>query len=150
YSVTVRNVNIGGTSRDFTYNVTLFDPAVPGADYLPPVISGPDRPALNQPNSYTFSSVPLAEGYQWMQTQLVPYTLVEGAENGLANVTTNTSPGYPVIQTTVKASGTAAFHLAHPSPPVPQLLTLNRSLLVKTNSQLTFKSRLAFSASDEV
>src|SRR5207244_12586827 len=50
YAVTVRNVNIGGTLRDFTYNVTVFDPAIPGPDYLPPVISGPDKPVVNQMN----------------------------------------------------------------------------------------------------
>ncbi|PYI80428.1 MAG: hypothetical protein DME26_21655 [Verrucomicrobia bacterium] len=85
-----------------------------------------------------------------MQTQLIPYTLIEGAETGLANVTTNTTPGYAVIQTTVKASGAAAFRLAHPSPPGPQLLTLNRAILVSANSQLLFKSRLGLAASDEV
>jgi hypothetical protein len=118
--------------------------------YSPPVISGPDAAGTNQYNLYTFTPVGAATGYQWEQAQLSPFTLVEGAENGLGNVISNTTPVYPVIQTAVKASGTSAFHLAHPSPAEPQLLTVNRSLLANASSQLTFKSRLGTAAADQV
>ncbi|MGD1097360.1 MAG: CAP domain-containing protein, partial [Bryobacteraceae bacterium] len=34
YSVTVSNIVVGSSNVSFTYNVTVFDPAVPGADYV--------------------------------------------------------------------------------------------------------------------
>src|SRR5204863_9384765 len=71
------------------------------------------------------------------------------------NFTSNVSAGYNVIDTGIRASGTASFHLAHPQPganqpAVPQTLTLNRTLLVQTNSQLTFKSRLGYATTNEI
>ena len=41
--------------------------------YSPPVVSGPDPAALNQINSYTFTSVGAAIGYQCEQMELLPY-----------------------------------------------------------------------------
>ena len=121
--------------------------------YSPPVVSGPNPASLNAANTYTFSTVGAATNYQWEQAQVVPYTTVEGAENGTASVTTDTSSGYSVIITDLVKSGTHAFHLAHPgtqqNPPTPQSITLNAMLLVGTNSELSFAKRLGWSASDE-
>src|SRR5208282_6759812 len=38
YSITVSNIAVGASSVNFTYNVTIFDPSVPGADYVPTTI----------------------------------------------------------------------------------------------------------------
>jgi PKD repeat protein len=148
YSVNVQSVKIGGSPSNFNYTVTVFDPSVPGPDTVLPVVSGPDQPAVGGANSYSFVTVPTATGYQWQQSQRAPFTAVEGAENGYANVITNTSPGYSVIVTTPVASGGHAFHLATPDPS-DQFLTLNRTLLPGAGAQLQFKSQLGWATSTQ-
>lgn len=121
--------------------------------YSPPVISGPNPAYLNQSNNYTFSVVGGATAYQWEQTQLVPYTYVEGAENGLADVSAMTSPGYAVVENNWVDKGNYSFQLAHisdPTNPKDQVLTLNASLLVTANSQLSFDKFLGYTFSNEV
>ena len=49
----------------------------------------------------------------------------------------------------MKASGSQAFHLAHPSPPRDQYFAIERSLLLSATSVLRFASRLGWSASDQ-
>ncbi len=142
YTVNVNNVVVNGTPRNFTYRVTLFDPATPGAGYAPMVITGPDRPPLNQATTYNFTPGAAANGYQWRASKLAPLALTDGAENGLANfdpvVTT-----YDPVTTTIKASGNAGFRLRRTgNVSEQQSLTFKRSLLANANSQITFKSRL--------
>jgi hypothetical protein len=148
YHVTVQNVLIGGNQRTFNYDVTVFDPAVPGADYKPPLVSGPDIAGVNQANAYTFTGVAGAESYQWQVTQRVAFTSTEGAETGLSNVLANTSAGYNVIVSSPKASGSFAFHLAHPEPE-DQSLTLNRLFRLRSGSQLSFSTRLGWATSSQ-
>ena len=118
--------------------------------YSPPMISGPNPAGLNQSNFYAFTPVGAATRYQWEQTQLLPFAAVEDAENGLANVTAVTSPGYSVIDGSVKFAGNNSFHLAHPSPPTDQFLTLNYTLRPGASSQLTFYSQLSWANSTQV
>ena len=117
--------------------------------YTAPAISGPNPALLNQNSVYSFNAVPAATAYQWEQAQLAAYTLVEGAENGYANVTVVSSPGYSVITTDLATSGTHSFNLAH-SASVDQSITLNPVLLVSASSQLSFAKFLGFSLSNEV
>jgi hypothetical protein len=117
--------------------------------YTPPVITGPNPAVLASSNVYTFTPVPAATAYQLQQTQLAPYTLVEGAENGLADVTLSVSAGYSVVTSSVSASGIYSFNLFHASP-VDQALTLNASLLVSATSQLSFAKYLGYGFSNEV
>jgi len=117
--------------------------------YSPPVISGPNPAYLNQNNTYTFTPVGAATTYDWQQTQLNPYTYVEGAENGFANVTVVSSPGYSVLASDVKASGSYSFHLTHLQPD-DQLLTLNSVVRVNSTSQLSFAKRLGVATPDEI
>ena len=117
--------------------------------YLPPVISGPDPAGLNQSNAYSLSAVAGATSYDWQQTQLSPYTAVEGAENGLNNVTVVSSPGYSVITNDLVASGSFAFHLAQPDG-ADQFLTLNPILRPATNSVLSFAKWLGYASTTQV
>jgi len=148
YSVTVQNVSLAGTPTDFHYTVTVFDPAVPGPDTVLPVISGPSQPAVGTPTGYSFVPVPIATGYQWRQGQLSATPASEGAENGLANVSTSISTGYSVIVTSPVAAGSHAFHLAMPVP-TDQILTLNRIFLPSATGQLNFQSRLGWAGSGQ-
>ena len=118
--------------------------------YAPPIISGPNPAGVNQTNLYSFTPVGAATLYQWEQSQLVPFTAVEGAENGLANATAVTSPGYQVIATDVTFAGNNSFHLAHPQPPTDQFLTLNSTLRAGAGSQLIFYSQLSWATTDEI
>ena len=117
--------------------------------YTPPSITGPNPAALNQNNGYTFSVVGGATRYDWQQTALVPYTAVEGAENGLGNVTVVSSGTYPIIVSDLKASGSSAFHLAQPDH-TDQFLTLNPVLRPAANSMLTFSKLLGWASTTQV
>lgn len=119
--------------------------------YSPPVISGPNPALLNQSNVYSFTAVPAATAYQWQQTKLSAYTLVEQAQNGLSNVSVVSSPGYSVITNDPTPSGNLAFNLSHVGPdPTDQSITLNPVVLVNANSQLSFAELLGYGFSNEV
>jgi len=146
YHVTVNNVLVGGVPQSFSYNVTVFDPSVPGVDYHPAAITGPVQPIVSASNVYSFTSVSNANGYEWRQSRLAGLTFVDGAENGLTNFIVQASTNdYSVRDSAVRFSGTYSFHLAHPQP-VSQILTLNRLLLAATNSSLSFRSELGYAA----
>jgi len=146
---TVAISNIVGSPNFYIYNVTVFDPAVPGGDYRPPTISGPSQPLVGQNNAYTFTAVSNATSYEWRATRPAPFNFSDGAESGLGNFTVNTSAGYSVQDSTVRASGAFSFRLAHVNPPADQKLTLNQSFVPKSNGVLTVKSRLGFAADGE-
>ncbi len=155
YNISVQNVSGSGVPSSFSYQVTVFDPQVPGPDTVLPVITGQDHPTVNQTNAYSFTAVTNASGYQWRRTQRAAFTAVEGAENVLTYFTTNTASDYSVIVNSPKASGAFAFHLAHTQPdsetlPDDQILTYTRVLLPGTNSQMQFKSQLGYAADGEV
>jgi hypothetical protein len=149
YTVTVTNIPFGLSRTGYTYSVTLFDPAVPGADFLPPTISGPSQPVVGRNNAYTFTAVSNATSYGWRVTQPSPFNFSDGAESGLGNFTVNTSAGYAVEDSSVSASGAFSFRLAHADPPTSQMLTLNQTFVPKTNGTLALKSRLGFAADGE-
>ncbi len=119
--------------------------------YFPPQVSGPGSVPVGAATPYSFTPVGGSIGYQWRQTRLVPFTEIEGAENGLSTIVTAvSSPGYPVIAPDIKASGSASFHLAHPDPAEDQFLILNRSLRANASSQITFASRLTAATTSEI
>jgi hypothetical protein len=149
YSVTIGNV-AGASASEFSYSVTVFDPAVPGADYFPPVISGPAQPAVGQGNLYTFTTVTNATSYQWLAARRLPFSLTDGAENGLTNFIVAISSGYTATQATVKATGNRAFHLAHTNGTTDQTLLLNRILFPGSNSVVNFKSELGYAMPGQV
>jgi hypothetical protein len=68
----------------------------------------------------------------------------------LTDFTTETSAGYNVIVSSPRASGSFAFHLAHPNPPTDQVLTYTRVLLPGAASQIQFNSRLATATPNQV
>jgi hypothetical protein len=154
YTVGVSNVivtNVVAIVTNFNYTVTVFDPAVPGADYFPPVISGPSQPVVGLSNAYTFNAVSNATSYQWRYTSKTTFSLFDGAEAALANWSTNTSSNYSVIVSSPHpvASGTHAFYLCH-TQAASQIMTLNSILYPRTNTTLNFKSELGYATSVQV
>ena len=124
--------------------------------YTPATISGPDQPAVQQENIYAFTAVGAASGYQWKSSRLVPFTQVEGAEGGLANVIATLTPGYAVVDPVIHATGKNSFHLAHPridgtnSPPEDQFLVINRTFRGRSIPALNFASRLSWATTSQV
>ena len=153
YGISVANIAVGTTHLSISYNVTVFDPAVPGADYIATTVTGPttvganttDNYAVRPPNNSHVSS------YQWRVSQLGPGNLVDKAQNGLTNFSISPPPDYPIITNAPDGSGNC-FHLAHPDPTeaLPQLLQLSRVLLPSTNGSFSFSSLLGYATSDEV
>jgi uncharacterized protein YkwD len=117
--------------------------------YTPPSISGPDQALLNQNNLYEFFPVAGAKSYQSKWNRRVPLAEVEGAENGSSKIVAMTTPGYEIIDSQVKASGSFSFHLAQPSQE-NQTLTLNRLFRPSLAAQLVFSSRLGFAGNAQV
>jgi hypothetical protein len=151
YSITVTNIVApGGSIVGFTYTVTLFDPAVPGTDYVATVVVGTNTPYLNTGNPY--ACVPIANpnttGYQWLTAQTTNGNLTDNATNGLTNFTISPPPIYPVITNPPTGAG-KCFHLCHTNP-VSQYLQLNEALLPATNTTLLFKSLLGYAFTNEI
>lgn len=150
YTVWVSNVVIGGVSSNFTYQVTVIDPAVVGPDEPSLVVTGETRPAAGSTNIYLFSGPGFAVSHELQTSELVEYAYVEGAETGLTWVTVSGSTGlYAVVASSVFHSGGHSFHLAHPDSK-SQLLTMMRPLLVHTNSELRFWSRLGWATTNQI
>lgn len=148
YQVAISNIT-GAPFSYAVYTVTVFDPAVPGPDHVPLALTGPDRPYVGESNVYTFPAITNAPRYLWRTAAAPATNIVDGAESSTANFTNITSAGYAVIQSSVKASGSYAFHLAHPEP-VDQLLVLKYPVLPQTNTVLSFKSRLGWATIDQI
>jgi hypothetical protein len=151
YTVAVSNVIIVPVITNFTYTVTMFDPAVPGTDFFSPIISGTNRPSVNANNTYTCTPVldPNVTGYQWLTSQSTNGNLFDGAEGGLVNFTATTTPGYSVITNVAGGSGSFSFYLAMPAA-TDQILQLNELLFPATNTTVTFKSMLGYATTNQI
>jgi len=116
--------------------------------YTGPVVDGPTNPSFGRATAYSFNAVIAATSHQWKSSRRTPVTAVEGAEDGLSNVTVSVS-GYSAQVSGISASGGSSFHLAHPQP-VDQTILLNRRLCVGANSRLIFASRLGWATVTQV
>jgi len=156
YSITVSNIGVGATHVGFSYNVTVFDPAVPGADYVPTTITGPTQAMAGAGTSY--NCTPLnntnTTGYQWLTVQLANGSFTESADNdltsGLVNFTISPAPNYPVITNAFTGSDPFCIHLCHAgADSYPQLLQATELLFPATNTVITFSEMLGYATSDE-
>jgi hypothetical protein len=130
--------------------VVVIDPARPGANEVVPSVSGPAQVFAGRATAYTIAAVPHAIGYQLSTLGLLPHARLDGAEPGtLGNIIDGTTAAYNLVSATVRASGGASFHLAHPTP-VPQHFALRDRFLVGTGAAWRFKTRLGWATSDQV
>ena len=156
YQVAVENVVVGGAPQDFAYQVTIIDPATPGASEAAPVVMGPAEAPVLGATEYAVTAVPHAIGYEVRTLDLTPHTGVEGAETGSGGIIDETDPSYPLISDGIQASGAHAFHLAHtdeqtPSgPPPSQAFMLADAFLLGARASLRFKSRMTVASPDQV
>jgi hypothetical protein len=117
-------------------------------EYVPPVVTGPDQLRVNTSYSLPIKLTPGAAHYQVLVARSIAVPSSEGAESPIPAVVIESSPGYEVIQSTVKASGNHAFHLAHPVS-APQRVLLNRLFHPSASSELVFQSRLGWASTNQ-
>ncbi len=152
---TVFQIKIDGIlsapASSYSYLVTVFDPAVPGSDTVLPAVGGTSHPEVGQGNAYSFPEVEDASGYRWRSSRRQAFSLSDGAEDGTANFYVNASTnGYSVITDRPVSAGSHSFHLAHPAPPVSQSLALRQVFIPKSDTVLTFKSRLGWASEKQM
>ncbi len=146
FTVTVAGVVMGGATRTFTYDVTIFDPLVGDPARTPVRITGPATPPVGQPARYEATTAPNAIGYQRRTITLAtPPPLPDGAEGGAVNVDAVINE-YNPISTAFAATGTSSFRLSigQPGPRgwfAEQTLTFKPVIVPSATSQLTFQSR---------
>ncbi|HWF18428.1 MAG TPA: CAP domain-containing protein, partial [Verrucomicrobiae bacterium] len=154
YSVTVSNIAVvnGNTTNEvsFAYNVTVFDPAVTGTDYVPPVINGPSQPIVGAGNVYSCAAInnPNVTSYEWIISKLIPGNLADDANNGLNNFILSPAPDYSVITNSPDGTGSNCFHLCHDNA-TSQFMQVSEVFCPATNSALTFQSLIGFATGDE-
>ena len=150
YLVNIANVRVGGTTRNFTYTVTVFDPAVPGSDATAASVGGTLLPQVGASNPYTANVPSFAAGFEWRTLALSGFDRTYTAEPGVEDLIASTSPGYAVTQNAVAGSGTSGFRLAHGATPGTETLALPGSYLVtNASAALTFLSRIGFASDRE-
>lgn len=157
YTVAVSNVVTAAGTKNFTYNVTAFDPSVPGADYFPLTISGSSQPAINTGNAYncTPATNPNTTSYQWRTVQLAAGGFTENAASDLAsdtlsNFTMQSIPTYPII-TNAYVDSTPCIRLLHnESNTVAQIFQCKEALFPATNATLSFKSQVGYAFTNEL
>ncbi len=151
YSITISNINGGGATQ-YSYNVTVFDPATPGADYIPTTVNGPAQieAGIGAVFSATPPNNPHVTSYNYLTAQLVSGNLTDSGGNGLVNFTLTPTTNYAATTTEPFGSG-ACFNLEHyDTNSSPQLLELDEELIPASNATVSFQSELGYATSDEV
>jgi hypothetical protein len=118
--------------------------------YVAPGVQGPATTYVGRDSTYQISALPGATRYDWRSSRSVAWIQPEGAEGSLGRFDANVSAGYTVLDTSIKQSGTASFHLAQPAPPRSQYLTLRDPIWVAATSELRFWSRLGVATTNQV
>ncbi|WP_221030678.1 CAP domain-containing protein [Actomonas aquatica] len=152
YEVTVSNVNIGGATRTFTYTVNVFDPDVPGNDFVATTIGTPSSLTAGSPSTLQVAVPSFAGGFQWRELGTDPNgNALWNAEGGLRGEIDGTASDYNLIVSSPTASGSGAYYLAHPTP-ILQTFTLPDTYMVPPSgpTDLTFDSKLGFSSQTQV
>ena len=147
YTVKVQSVLINDSPQSFTYNVTLFDPAVATPESTPTLVSGTDHLAVGASTAYLLRGDPQIDGLQWRKVNTTTFNSIFNAESGLNGLTAETGP-YDPYAMALAASGSYSYRLGilDENATGPQSLTLNDTLVPSANSVLTFKSRVGLIA----
>ncbi len=150
YTVTFSGAGLPATTRPATVaNQSNFKVDFTPV-YAPPMVNGPDAPAVGRANGYAVTVAGGATEYQWRSFERVT-ARGEGAETGTENITIDQTAGYDVIQTQIKTAGSSAFHFAHPqSGARPQSVTLKPTYALSADSSLRFQSRLGWAGPAQV
>ncbi len=143
-----RTVSFSGPGLSQSMNVAISGSMNAKADfvpvYSPPVVSGPAIAYTGASSSFTISAVGGATQYGWQYAEKT----AAASENcdSLENFTTVTSAGYSVVDNSVRDSGTASFHMAHPAFET-QTITSSKVFYPMAGSAIQFRSRLGYATS---
>ncbi len=150
YTVTIDNVGMEGKTSRFEYEVILFDPARYGDDtVLPAITKGPLRVKQGAKARYTLRKVPGASDYQWLAIHALPYNVINDAESGLGDLSSEPAEtAYPILNDEVYATGQMAYHLAQ-TDETTQTLLLQGDFIPGSQSVLKFSSRLGWATREQ-
>ena len=158
YNVQVNDVVINGIAQNFSYDVTVFDPAVAGTGDSPPTVMGPSQVSTGRQMDYVVAGLPpFAGGYEYRAiTSLTPATAVFGAEGGLQGVIPDISDAagtsteaYNPVDTSVSFSGSASYHLAQPDATTQTLTLPGYFFFAGGSASLNFETLLGLATSHQ-
>jgi len=118
------------------------------ATYSAPTISGDTTPPMGVATTYSLTESPGATTYTLRQGTLSEADWTEGAENGSAGMTIDSTTGYDVITSQSKSAGSYGFHLAHPES-VRQAVTFDAVFIPTAASELQFAKRLGWASAGQ-
>lgn len=142
YQVTVSNISGTGVPTSLSYSATIFDPQTLG-EFV--TVSGPS--IASSGTSFTFNSITQADQYQLRVSRESSTVWTEGAEDSPTPAIINgTSASYSFRQSTVKNTGSKAFHLTFPSlSESTQFFEIDRDIIPGANSTVTFRDLFRYS-----
>jgi nicotinamide mononucleotide (NMN) deamidase PncC len=159
YTIPVPAVN---TTRNVTFTGLGFNNSTTGTiagnknvkvdlipTYTPPALTGPSIAYTGSSTAtYSFASINGATQYGWRYS-LKSAALAEGCDN-LTNATVAiTASGYTGVDSSLKDSGTASWHLANPGF-ASQYITLSTEYYPAASASLQYRSRLGYATANQV
>lgn len=157
YGITVSNIGVGSSTVSFSYHVTVFDPALPGTDYVATAVSGPAQTPVNA--AATYSCTPLANtnttAYQWLIATLATGGFAENAANDqaadtLVNFTPLSNPNYPLLTNSDLDSSICVHFVHNDMNTTPQIIQCNQILFPALNTVISFASTIGYAFTNEV
>lgn len=138
-----REVRFAGLGADYSTTAVISNEENKKVDFTPaytaPTLAGTTAVAALSEAAYTFNSVIGASGYE--ARRVASANAAADAADNLNRVTVAQTGSYNVLSTTLKDTGSGAYHLASATP-ADQVITYNASFHVKTAASLAFRSRL--------
>lgn len=147
YQVTINNVIIGGSPRNFTYTVTVFDPQTAGSGEAQPTVNGSTSPPANTPATYAFNSVSFAQQYEAYIAEIAAATGVYNAETGSLSVTDGTDSSYTLVYSGSGSNGTNVYRLAPAT--ASETVEFPITYIPSSNSSLRFDSKLGYATNGQ-
>ncbi len=147
-----RAVTFSGLSANATQDAVISAAANVKVDfkpsYVPPALIGTVNPTALTPSAYTFNSVIGASAYE--SRHVANGNAVTDAADSLTRVTVSQSGAYAALSTSVKDSGSGAYHLLAPGTGL-QTITYNSAFLAKNStSSVSFRSRLGTATATQI
>jgi len=149
-SAATRTVTFSGLN--INQNVTLNVPASTTAKadlkltYAPPTITSTDTAPGDTPHTMEFEAVGGASAYQWKRWNL--NTAANENCETTTEVSSSTTGGYQLTNTTVKQQGTSSFHLQN-STGHTQWFELNPLYFGQESPSISFHSRMRWATDSE-
>lgn len=147
YQVTIRNVLINGVATQFSYTVTVIDPAVAAVGEPQPSINGSTKPTAGASNSYSFNTISIAQYYDAYRAESATATELFNAETGSPAVTAGNSSTYTLVYSGTGSNGTKVYRLAPAS--ASETFTLPMTYLPTATSALIFDSKLGYATNKQ-